>query len=412
MNSSISDGPTTDVSDFDRLLADFDHHSPAVAADPGAFFAQLHPSCRVLSGTHYGGSHAFIKHATVSGMARESSIYSSAHNLDGGSGTGILIPPAPVRLSFLEMDPPGHGPLRKVVAQWFSPSAIRNYADRMTELIRQRIELVRDLETFDAVDDLANPLTALLTLDFIGLPIEDWRIYLKPIHAQAFVTPDSPEFAELLADMAVARRRMAETVAERRAHPRDDLLSKLLTVEVAGVPITDDVAADAMWMVLGGGFDTTSGAMANVIKYLSEHTDARSELTARPELIATAVDEFVRFFAPSTFSARTVTEPTTVEGVDLPAGAHVLLGWAAANRDPEQFDAPNQLRLDRSPNRHLSYGFGIHRCLGANFAQLELELFLTELLRHIPDFRVLDGVEPFPSAGVVNGFIHLPTAVR
>jgi cytochrome P450 len=402
-----------DESDFQGFIEEFDHYSPDLGGAIPAIFPTMH-KCPVMHSEKHGGYYVVSRRADVAKVARDHETFISANDLGEGPGGGILIPPSTVRLGFLEMDPPDHSPLRKVVTKWFAPKAVDRYEDRLRKLIRARIATVKELGEFDVVDDLANPITAMSTIEYLGLPIEDWSIYLKPVHDQAVYGPDSPEFPQLLADIAFAQGKLRETIVERRENPQDDLISRFIEMTLeSGEPVPDERIVEVIWMVFGGGFDTTSSAMAHTLRYLSDHPDRRRELIERPELIATAADEFVRYFAPAAFTGRTVGKSTELGGVQLEPGARLLVSWAAANFDGDEFEDPQALRFDRRPNRHLSYGDGIHRCLGARYAQLELVVFLEEILRELPDFVVhTERGVPFPSVSVVNGYVHLPASVN
>jgi cytochrome P450 len=262
---------------------------------------------------------------------------------------------------------------------------------------------------FDVIDDLASPLTAILTLDFAGMPVEDWPIYLHPVHENAYVDRTSPEFDRVLADIANGREHTKKFIAERRARPADDLTTRLIELKLDDVPLTDDQIVDYLWMFMGGGFDTTSGAIAYSMIHLTEHPEHRQQLLQDPDLLDTAVEEFVRHFAPSTSVARTVAKPVTVAGEQLLPGDRVLVCWGAANHDPDKFEAPDEVQLDRSPNRHLGWGDGVHRCAGMRFARTEMRIFYEELLGRMPNFAVRpeEAVE-FPSVAVAAGFVTLP----
>jgi cytochrome P450 len=395
----------------DPLGADFDHHSSAFTQAIPGVYRELHAQCPVVHSERYGGFRMFSRYEDIQRIARDPETFSSDHDLDGtaGGGEGILIPAIAVRLSFLEMDPPLHRRFREVLAKWLGPARIAEYEDRMRAIVVERIEHCRALGEFDVVDDLANPLTAMLTLDFAGMPIEDWELYLRPVHEQAYIDRTSPEFERVLADLGAAREHTRAFIARRREEPTDDLASVLLATEIDGRPLTEDEIIDYLWVLMGGGFDTTSGAIAHSMRHLTEHPEDRRRLSGDRALIPTAIEEFVRHFSPSTTVARTVTQPVTVAGEELEPGDRVLLCWGAANHDPKRFDAPDEVQLDRSPNRHLGWGDGIHRCVGTRFARTEMRIFYEELLDRMPNFAVrCDEAVQFPSVGVTAGFVRMP----
>jgi cytochrome P450 len=162
--------------------------------------------------------------------------------------------------------------------------------------------------------------------------------------------------------------------------------------------------------LLFGGLDTTMAAASNALLYLSEHSDLRQQLIDKPALIPNAVDEFLRFEAPVHAFARNVTVDTEVGGQQIRAGERVYMLWASANRDPDQFENPDDVNFERKANRHLSFGIGAHRCLGAQLARMELQIMLEEILRRMPDFEIdVQQVRHPTSVTIIWGRTALPT---
>jgi hypothetical protein len=181
---------------------------------------------------------------------------------------------------------------------------------------------------------------------------------------------------------------------ERTAEPRDDLISYLASAEIDGEPLSRKHQIGAAFLVLIAGADTTWSAIGASLWHLASHDDDRRRLVADPALVDTATEEFLRVYAPVSVG-RLTQEALELHGRSIAVGERVLLAFGAANRDPEVFEAPNEIRIDRTRNRHLTFGSGGHRCLGSNLARLELRITLEEWLRAIPDFRLVDpaGVE-------------------
>lgn len=186
------------------------------------------------------------------------------------------------------------------------------------------------------------------------------------------------------------------------------MISDLLGAEARGDISPEDVQALVM-MVIFGGLDTTMAATSNALLYLHRHPDARQELIGRPDLLPTAVDELLRFEAPVQGFARTVTRDCVIGGQQIGAGETVFMLWASANRDESAFPEASRVVLDRFPNRHLTFGIGGHRCLGAGLARAEMRIMLEEVLQRLPDYRIVEGsVEEPESIGVVKGRVRLP----
>jgi cytochrome P450 len=212
-----------------------------------------------------------------------------------------------------------------------------------------------------------------------------------------------------LVDLFAVMNKLGETIAERRASPKDDLISFLVRVEVEGKTLSDGEALEIVSLVLQGGVDTTTSLMANALLYLHQDRDARTRLIEEPELRKFACEEFLRVVTPVQTLARTVTRDTELGECQLPKGDRVLVAWASANRDERMFPQPDTIVLDRFPNRHLSFGVGIHRCIGSNLARAQFLAVLDAVLHRMPDYNVLEEeVRRYPSMGMVHGVISIP----
>ena len=217
------------------------------------------------------------------------------------------------------------------------------------------------------------------------------------------------------ADDAERRQRGAEGLLnfflahleERRQHPGDDLLSELLSTEVEGAPVDDGIILGMAALVLIAGVDTTWSAIGSSLWHLATHPEDRRRLVAEPALMPTAIEEFLRAYAPVTM-AREVTEDIEYAGCPMKAGDKVLMNFPAANRDPEAFEQPDEVQLDRAHNRHVAFGSGIHRCAGSNLARMELQVALEEWLARIPEFSLAEGKDISWAGGQVRGPRILP----
>ena len=194
---------------------------------------------------------------------------------------------------------------------------------------------------------------------------------------------------------------------DRRQNPGDDLLSELLTTEVEGKPVDDGIVLGMAALVLIAGVDTTWSAIGSSLWHLATHPEDRKRLAAEPELMPTAVEELLRAYSPVTM-AREVTEDFEYAGCPMKAGDKVLMNFPAANRDPEAFEQPDVVQLDRAHNRHVAFGSGIHRCAGSNLARMELQVALEEWMARIPEFSLAEGEEIAWAGGQVRGPRILP----
>jgi cytochrome P450 len=207
--------------------------------------------------------------------------------------------------------------------------------------------------------------------------------------------------------VAEIRAFFGDEIAARRAAPSDDLISYLLDAEIDGRRLSDDHIQGTLRLLLFAGIDTTWSAIGACLWYLAINEDDRKRLVADPALIPTAVEEFLRAYAPATV-AREIVKETDIGGCPVKSGEMVLLSFPAANRDPAMFTDAGRVIIDRSPNRHVAFGLGIHRCIGSHLARMEMTVALQEWLAGIPEFRLAQGAVVTWSKGAVRGPRRLP----
>jgi cytochrome P450 len=200
----------------------------------------------------------------------------------------------------------------------------------------------------------------------------------------------------------------AEQIESRKKHPTDDLISTLMNARGEdGQPLTDLHVQGALRLLLVAGLDTTWSAIGSSLWHLAQTPADRARLVAEPELLPTAIEEFLRAFSPAT-SGREVMKETTVSGCPMKPGNTVLLSFPAANRDPAVFPDADKVIIDRKENRHVAFGVGIHRCVGAHLARMEMLVAIEEWLKRVPDFRLDSSGEITWSEGSVRGPRQLP----
>ena len=198
-------------------------------------------------------------------------------------------------------------------------------------------------------------------------------------------------------------------IEERRANPGEyqDLITDLMEAEIGGAPLTDKHILGTCFLLLLAGMDTTWSSIGSSIWHLATHPEDRARLVAEPDLIPTAVEELLRVYSPVTM-ARVAIAETTVGGRTVMPGERVLLAFPAGNRDPEHFDRPEEIILDRQHNRHASFGLGIHRCLGSNLARMELRIAISAWLKRIPEFTLAPDAKVIWTGGQVRGPRTIP----
>jgi cytochrome P450 len=305
------------------------------------------------------------------------------------------------------MDPPEYTPYRKLLNPHFSPATSKAWEPRIRHWTDVCIDAVIEKGTFDIVIDLANPVPALFTCELLGLPVENWRVYADLAHESVYTPP--AERADVIRRYREMMDGVVEVIAARRADPKDDLISKLVTSEVDGDPMALDMVRAIVHLIMAGGFDTTTAVTTNALIYLADHPEDRQRLIDDPELIPRACEEFLRYYTPQQALARTVAKPVCVAGVQMQPGDRALISWASANHDESVFESAADVNIDRFPNRHTAFGIGIHRCLGSHIARAELATMITRVLDRMPDYTVDHAsARRYPSIGIVNGWIDAP----
>ncbi|HVV12660.1 cytochrome P450 [Amycolatopsis sp.] len=388
---------------------EFDHHSGAYARDWREINSTLRGKCPVAHTEAHGGFWVLSKYADIAEVARDDETFSSYQELPDGSRTGATIPAGPLRQVPIEMDPPEFFDYRKLLNGRFSPASVKRWEPYLRDVTTFCIDNFVESGQADLVSALASPVPAILTLELLGLPTTGWRTVSDVTHALVHTLPGSPEHDAAMAGIMGILGQVNETIAARRAEPKDDLISELVHAEVNGEKMTDARLIEIITLVIFGGVDTTGSLIGSALEWLHHNPAERDRLRADPALIPTATEEFLRYFSPVPGLARTTTKECTVGGQALAAGERVFLSWSSANYDEEVFDRPDDVVLDRHPNRHQSFGLGIHRCLGSNVARLEFRVVLEEVLRRLPDYVVDTAhAQPYPTIAVVNGWISLP----
>ena len=378
----------------------FDHHSADFADELWEIYVGLREA-RVAYSETYGGFYVLSRYEDVWDAARDDETFSSDREVVlPATGVGRLIP--------LQADPPDLQRYRSALFPYFTQRAAEAMAPEIRRFTTTTIDAFIEAGRCDLITDLAAPVPAMTTLELMGLPPEDWAILAEPLHDIIAYPPDDPRYESAREGVWVIRERFAAEVAERVTEPRDDMATHLLGLEADGTLSREEIV-DLLMMVTIGGFDTTMAAIGSALLYLERHPGERRRLAADPDLLPAAVDEFLRFEAPVQGFARTVTRDIRIGDCPIAAGETVFLLWGSANRDPDAFDRPDEMVLDRRPNRHLTFGVGGHRCLGSHLARVEMRVVLAEALRRLGDYTVLHDEVRWPqSVGILYGRAHIP----
>jgi len=313
----------------------------------------------------------------------------------------------------LDLEPPDHTRLRRLVQRAFTPRTVEAMRPRIQSIVDSLVDRLDGAGEFDLIAEVAEPLPVAVIAELLGVPEAD-RQSLRPwshdICLMYELSPSEDAQRRSVAASAAFSAYLRDLIAERRARPRDDLISALAAVVDDGDTMTETELVGTAALLLNAGHEASVNGAGNGWWTLFRHPGALAELRAEPALAATAIDELLRFDTPLPLFERWVLEPIEVDGVRIPRGTEVALLFISANRDPGAFERPDQLDLRRRPNPSVSFGAGIHYCLGAPLARLELSIAFETLLRRLP--RMEPVAEPaWKSTFVLRGLDALRVRV-
>lgn len=282
------------------------------------------------------------------------------------------------------MDPPRHTALRALVSRAFTPRGIAGREQRVRQIVTELLDAL-DPDRAEFVHGFATLLPSIVMGEMIGVPdglLERFRVLC---HESLWGTPDGRESAA-----AKIYELFAELLVERRARPKDDLMTALVNAEVDGEALTEPELLGFCFLLIHGGNDTTTSLLTNGIELLARHPDQRAELVAEPELLPNAIEEMLRVASPTQTLPRTAVDDVELHGTVIPAGSRVMPIFGAANLDEREFPGSERFDIHRRVDRHLAFGHGIHFCLGAPLARQEARVAFEEILRRFPDFELLE----------------------
>ncbi len=317
------------------------------------------------------------------------------------------------RLAFLEREPPDHTRLRRLVSKAFTRGRVEALRPSLTARAEALLDRVEDRGAFELVADYATPIPLHAIADLLGIPHRDRHRLIPWSHDivglyELSPTPETGARAERATIEFVAYLRAL--VAERHRQPRDDLLSALVAVEEEGDRLSEDELVATAILLLNAGHEATVHAISNGVLALLRHRDCLARLVAEPHLIPTAAEELLRYDTPLQLFERWVLEDIRWRGHPLQAGTKIAFLMAAANRDPARFPDPDVLDLARADNPHVSFGGGIHHCLGMALGRLELEVAYEVLFRRFPDLELAAAEPPRRPSVIFRGVTELPVA--
>jgi cytochrome P450 len=397
------------------VVVDFDHHSDEFNLNELAINAELRQKCPVAWNENYGGFWFLTSYDAVTQAARDGEVFAHKYEPNAADGVdyqgemGVPRPEAQPALGIGEVDGPYHQALRHALAPFFSPGAVQKMRPFMEQSAHWFLDQRIDDGQMDLVLDYASPVPAILTMKLMGLPYENWQMYANLFHSVMAVPQDSPEYTKAIAEVPAMMQGVLEFAAARRAEAHDDLTSFLIQFEFDGRRLDDAQLLNILWNLIAGGVDTTTSQTALTLLHLGTHPELRRQLIDHPELHRSATDEFLRYFSVNQQLSRTVTRDIVVGGQHLRRNDRVVVSWLAANHDEQEFERPDEILLDRAPNRHVAFGLGPHRCIGSHLARLMSAVMVKAVLERIPDYRVdRGGVQEYLGNPSMTGLGKLP----
>ena len=387
--------------DLDARLA-----SPDFLTDPYPIFRRF----RAESPVHWVGAWGcwlLTRADDIEATIRDTERFSSADRVTRviertpGWETGLAALHENFAVGMAQTDPPDHTRVRGLVSAAFTPRRVEALRLRIQELVDGYLDERAADGRIELLADLAGPLPAVVIAEMAGFPVEDrerFRQWTYRINSFFFQSGTVDGTAAASADAAIreARAWIHDLLAERRARPRDDLLSALVGAERESDRLTDAQLLSTAITLFLGGHDTTTQLIALGMSALVRHPDQLALVRERPDLVGAAVDEMLRFDAPFQMNLRYVRESVAIGGRTLQAGDLVRQALGSANRDPARFDDPDVFRIDRPPSRHYSFGLGPHFCLGAPLARLQAQVAVETLVRRLPGLRLDPDADPMP----------------
>lgn len=344
----------------------------------------------------------------------DTATYSSAH----GTVLDMMTEEPNESPMMIFRDPPEHTRLRKLVSRAFSPRRMSALEPRIREIARMYLEPLADSSGFDFVTEFGAKLPVMVIGSMLGVPVEDQdgiRILTDELlHRDEGEVDSAQRMARVNRDLFGY---FARYIKERRMDPKDDMMSDLVQAEIEidngqKRKMSDDEILAFIALLSGAGNETVARLIGWIGMLLARHPGERRKLVENPAMIPNAVEELLRYEAPSPVQGRVTTRETECHGERIPKGARVLLLTGSAGRDERQYEAADEFRVDRTIDRHVSLGFGAHFCLGASLARMEGRIALEETLSLFPEWEVEEAKVEWVHTSTVRGYAKLPIRIR
>jgi cytochrome P450 len=371
---------------------DLDPREIAAMAEPYPLINDLRDKCPIVHSGLYDGFWSVLRYDDVCAIATDANTFSNRDVTIPSENFGVSPPPA-------MSDPPIHMQYRKPFLKRFSPRVIAELEPLIKEKAREFVDNFIERGSVDMATEFSIPFPAFAALNLLGLPDED----LPKFSRWARLIFAIPGEHDQDANWQVELFSYFAPLYDARTEATDDSIPSIARrLQIDGREIQQIEYVLLLTVFVTAGLDTTTNALSNILVLLDQRPDLRAQLIDNPEILPDAVEEFLRYITPLPMLARTANHDTTIGSDDratvVTEGEKVGLSWLGANHDPAAFVCPEEIHLDRSPNRHLAFGVGPHLCIGMHLARVELRVALAEILARIPDYRVVpDGIVRGPA---------------
>jgi len=393
-----------------NLVTDFDVYDPSLATPVDVFqqrVAGLAAKGPVVYSPAHGGHWVVTRYEEIHRVLTDPETFSSyPNNLVTPADFGKFIP--------LELDPPEHTAYRQVLQPLFSPQRMKKLSGDIRAVVSELIDGFAPRGQAEFISEFAHELPARVFLALMDWPLEDAPLFSEATDVVLFGKPggtqEESDQARIAAGLTVAGY-FQKVIEDRRSNPHEDATSTLINTAVelpGGTRVLEDQELFLMfYLLLMGGLHTVQGSLAWAVMHLVDNPAQRDLIIADPAVIPKAVEEILRIEA-AVAAGRRATRDVELGGVSIAEGDQLLLMLCGANRDPDSFTHPNDFDINRSPNRHLSFGAGVHRCLGSHLGRIELTIALEELHRRIPDYQLIESDPPVFHSTQVRGCLRMP----
>jgi cytochrome P450 len=399
------------MSEMIDWTSEYDIFSKEYIENPFEIWDDLREQCPIAHTDKWGGSWLPTTYDIVTKMAREPEKFSSREI--------IVVPPAeavgsgaygPAPAAPISVDAPVHTWTRRQLLPDFSPKAVDELEVFTRAWCRELMDSIAGKPEADIAVEYAQQIPAQVIATMLGVPTTMKDQFTTWVRNSLEAGLTNPE-------LRIKTRRelqdffMGEIIKRRETGSTSDLIGELVHAEHDGEPYPDGLILGMCGLLLIAGVDTTWSGIGSSLWHLATHPEDRMRLVQEPELIPSAVEEFLRAYSPVTM-ARLVNEDMEYEGCPMKAGDRILMAFPAANRDPEHFERPDEVIIDREHNRHVAFGAGIHRCVGSNLARMEMRVAIEEFLARVPEFELREDAEVTWAGGQVRGPRTIPVRIN